>query len=67
MTPRGTLEFVRKHPRINLELLAEFTIADPDQKEGLKKESALIKVVWSKNSNALFYKDFSLIYFSHYP
>jgi len=45
MTPHGTLEFVRKHPRINLELLAEFSVSDPDQKEGVKKESVLIKTL----------------------
>ncbi|MBI3352651.1 MAG: PilZ domain-containing protein [Nitrospirae bacterium] len=44
MAPQGTLEFVRKYPRINLELLAEFSVTAPAE-EGSKKESALIKTL----------------------
>jgi hypothetical protein len=44
MAPQGTLEFVRKYPRIYLELLAKFSVADPAE-EGSKKESVLIKTL----------------------
>ncbi len=44
MAPQGTLEFVRKHPRINLELLATFSVAASTE-DASKKESALIKTL----------------------
>ena len=44
MSPQGTLEFVRKHARINLELLAIFSVAGPNEKSS-KKESVLIRTL----------------------
>lgn len=44
MTPQGTLEFVRKHPRVNLELQAEFSVTTPGEANP-KKESVLIKTL----------------------
>jgi hypothetical protein len=44
MAPQGTLEFVRKHPRINLELLATFSVAASTEEDS-KEESALIKTL----------------------
>ena len=44
MSPAGTIEFTRKHPRIRIELRAEFVISDCE-KESSQRESAVIKIL----------------------
>ena len=45
MNPQGTLEFIRRDPRIRVELFADYCVIDSPSDNGVAKESTIVKTL----------------------